>query len=194
RSQVRCELGGLRFPDSVRTSNVDYDAPIKFEALEPLLERLTFPGRAHAADLLRHALLKRIDSSLHAARVSLRRQINFVEACENAAKNGRALDVRAYRSLYVEDDDVLQLAFDGLVESKALDPDAADMFALELNVLRRLRRSLARDDVKLDALTQLLQSRRDQKTVVFTEYRDTARYLWRNLRRRFRAGLIDGEG
>src|SRR5207253_10598964 len=52
RSQVRCELGGLRFPDSVRTSNVDYDAPIKFEALEPLLERLTFPGRAHAADLL----------------------------------------------------------------------------------------------------------------------------------------------
>src|SRR5690625_5544615 len=48
-------------------------------------------------------------------------------------------------------------------------------------------------DAKLIELIRILDEEiGDEKVVIFTEFRETARYLWRALRGRGRVGLIDG--
>src|SRR5690606_16836020 len=50
-------------------------------------------------------------------------------------------------------------------------------------------------DPKLARLHELLDHElRDEKTLIFTEFRETARYLWRSLRHRPGTALIDGGG
>jgi hypothetical protein len=49
-------------------------------------------------------------------------------------------------------------------------------------------------DPKLKALIRVLERRRGERVLVFTEYRDTARALWHALADRFRVGRIDGGG
>ena len=51
-----------------------------------------------------------------------------------------------------------------------------------------------RRDPKQAALIALLDRARDEKIVVFTEYRDTAEALWRALAARRRVGRVDGAG
>lgn len=69
----------------------------------------------------------------------------------------------------------------------------------ELAALRGVAHALAgldaASDPKLARLVELLEGEaRGEKVVVFTEFRDTARYLWRALVRRGGVALVDGGG
>ena len=153
------------------------------------------------ADLMRAGMLKRLESSLAAFRASLRRQLRYLDAFLSALDRGRLLRPRDHRALYTAagDGDFAQL----VLEEVALVPlpPRLDVARLRRDIAAdrgRLADLLARagpDDPKLDRLIRLLNHElRGEKVLLFTEYRDTARYLWRALVHRGGVALIDGVG
>ncbi|HEX7091524.1 MAG TPA: helicase-related protein, partial [Longimicrobiales bacterium] len=163
------------------------------------------PAARGVAELLRLALLKRLESSVAAFRASIARLVRYYEACDGALAAGWLLAPAEHRRLLEirGDGDVVQLVFPEL----ALRPapaglDVARMRAdvrAELDALQALERALAgidpSSDPKLAALLELLEGEaRGSKVVVFTEFRDTARHLWRALVRRGGVALVDGGG
>ena len=167
-------------------------------------------GREEAlAGIFRSRYLKRFESSVDAFRITVRRALEFTRTFESYLLDGKLLDSasfqQAMRFLAREDEDD-----DGTPASRADEMDASGeakevMETLaELDTsqydLRRLHEALQHDvdslaelwrlvdgitpdqDAKLQALRQLLsKDLKGQKVIVFTYYRDTARYLYREL-------------
>lgn len=156
------------------------------------------------AELLRLGLLKRLESGSAAFRASIARQLRYQRAFLSALERGRLLTVPDHRVLHgTGDEEPMQL----VLEELALDPlpAAVDVARLrsaleaDIEALSRLRTSLATLDAardpKLAALCALLEGElAGRKVVVFTEFRDTARALWRALAGRGGIGLVDGAG
>ncbi|MEJ2184474.1 MAG: helicase-related protein [Gemmatimonadota bacterium] len=153
-----------------------------------------------APELVRLALLKRLESSRHAFRLSVERQLRFHEAFADALTRGFLLPARVHRAL-AGDGDAVQL----LMEPVALEPlpAALDRARLAAGVaddiahLRTLQRETiaAENDSKLEALLALINRLAGRKLVVFTEFRDTASYLWHGLLEAgIRTGRVDGAG
>jgi superfamily II DNA or RNA helicase len=159
------------------------------------------PGVGGIAELMRAGLLKRLESSLAAFRASLRRQLRYLDAFLAALDRGRLLRPRDHRALYTApgDADLAQLV---LVEVALMPlPPALDVVRLRRDVtadrdrLAGLLAALGPDDPKLERIIRLLDHElRGEKVLLFTEYRDTARYLWRELVHRGGVALIDGAG
>ncbi|MGQ0813567.1 MAG: DEAD/DEAH box helicase [Gemmatimonadota bacterium] len=204
RAEVRATAGEIRFPDRVAMHAVGYDLAVSIDRLRELLNSLTFVahrvagGAAFAPEILRFACLKRLESSNAAMRATLARQIRFYEQFTSALERGLLLRPGVFRSLYDVGDDALQLVLEGVTLEKieSISPDFANAARRELATLRSWRSLLScTHDDKLDRLKQILDARpRGAKTIVFTEYRDTARHLWNALRRRLPVALIDGAG
>src|SRR5690606_18963958 len=139
-------------------------------------------------------------------RASVARLVRYAEACDGALAAGRVLAPAEHRRLLVPeggDDDVVQLVLAELALRPApADLDVARMRAdlrSDLDALRGVERALAgvdaASDPKLARLVELLDGEaRGEKVVVFTEFRDTARHLWRALVRRGGVALVDGGG
>ena len=194
----------FRFPRGALTCSLPYCLPIPVPLLEQYLSALSFPAyrlasrTGHSGDLLRFGLLKRMESSVRAIQLTLGRQIRFYDRYTAALRDGMLLRPRDFRALYAGDESSMQLVFD----VAALEPFVLpltdrnlDEASREAATLRQWQDALrSSEDGKLNALTNLLLTRRPARTVVFTEFRDTARYLWSALRRRFRVALIDGAG
>ncbi len=175
------------------------------------VERDTFEqGREEAlAGIFRSRYLKRFESSVDAFRISVRRALEFTKTFESYLLDGKLLDStsfqKAMRYLAREDEDN-----DGAPASRADEMDASDEAREVLETLdsldtqqydlRRLHQALQHDvdvlaelwrlvggitpdkDAKLQPLKQLLSNDlKGQKVIVFTYYRDTARYLYRVL-------------
>lgn len=201
RAEVRAAATDrFRFPARVDTIKCAYTLAVPVTAIAGHLNDLRFsaygldrPG--FSPELMRYSLLKRMESSVAAIRSTLRRQIRFHE--EFIAANARGLLLRpsSFRSLYEAGDDSLQLVLEEVALPPAFVLDVGSCRE-DLRVLRAWFDSLRNvPDEKLAQLTSLLRSRpMDARTVIFTEFRDTARYLWSALRRRFATGLIDGAG
>jgi superfamily II DNA or RNA helicase len=167
-------------------------------------------GREEAlAGIFKSRYLKRFESSVDAFRISIRRALEFLKTFESYVLDGRVLDSasfqKAMRYLEREDaeDDVTptsladeldahQEAQEFLSTLPVLDPSLYD--------LRRLHTAIQHDidalttiwheikdltperDAKLARLKELLASElRGQKVLLFTYYKDTARYLYREL-------------
>lgn len=213
----------LTFPRRAPPAAVRYalDAvyPELYAGLAAALESLTLaplrlaaygaaPGRSAGADpaeLVRIGLLKRLESSVAAFRASIARQVRFYEAFLAALGRGRLLAPPDHRALYSDggDGDVVQLVLEEVALGEPppgadLDRLAADARgdAARLGELhRRLAELRAEHDPKLARLRELLDGElRGEKVVVFTEFRDTARHLWRALLRRGGTALVDGGG
>jgi superfamily II DNA or RNA helicase len=166
----------------------------------------TYPGAAKAApsELIRLGLLKRLESSLAAFRNSISRQLRFVTAFIESLDRGLLRLPADHHTLYGQGDvEGAQLALEELA-LRPLPPDL-DLVRLrhdaELDRTRlrsvKVRLDLLGDksDPKLERLRALLEDELDgEKIVVFTEFRETARYLWRQLRARGSTALIDGGG
>jgi superfamily II DNA or RNA helicase len=167
-------------------------------------------GREEAlVGIFKSRYLKRFESSVEAFRISVQRALEFIKTFESYVLDGRVLDStsfqRALRFLEREDseDDAtprsLADELDAHAEARAylaalrtLDPTQYD--------LRRLHRALQSDiealaevwreikditpgrDAKLERLKDLLAGDlHGRKVLLFTYYKDTARYLFREL-------------
>ncbi len=167
-------------------------------------------GREEAlAGIFKSRYLKRFESSVDAFRITVRRALEFTKTFESYLLDGKLLDStsfqKAMRYLVREDEDD-----DGAPASRADEMDASEeakevlesLGALDTSQydLRRLHEALQRDvdslaelwrlvggitadqDAKLQTLKQLLsKDLKGQKVIVFTYYRDTARYLYGEL-------------
>lgn len=161
------------------------------------------PDASGAAELIRIALLKRLESSLAAFRASIRRQLQLHVAFLSALERGRLLRAREHQTLYLagRNDDTVQLVLEDLVLEPV--PAGLDVDRLrgdaerDLRRLRRLLTAVAEPlvDAKRARLIELLDHElRSEKVVIFTEFRETARDLWRALVERGGVGLVDGAG
>ena len=167
-------------------------------------------GREEAlAGIFRSRYLKRFESSVDAFRISVRRALEFTKTFESYLLGGKLLDStsfqRAMRYLSREDEeeettpagradelDANEDARELLASLPALDTAQYDLRGLHqalqhdadsLAELWRLVSNITADeDAKLQTLKSLLsEDLKGQKVIVFTYYRDTARYLYREL-------------
>jgi superfamily II DNA or RNA helicase len=168
---------------------------------------MTIGRQTALAHIMRVLYLKRLESSVEALRISLRRLRKFLEAFRKALEHGRLLQSGDYRRwLQTEGTDEEGLEFeenfevllDTLPELPAERYDVeyiraaveADLHALE-EILQELESE--RPDDKVETLQQLLCAPELQrrKVVVFSYFRDTARYLYRQLQHRLKDRLKD---
>jgi superfamily II DNA or RNA helicase/HKD family nuclease len=168
-------------------------------------------GREEAlVGIFKTRYLKRFESSVDAFRISVRRALAFTKTFEDYVLGGRVLDSRSFQkamqflSREDEEDDVttpssLADNFDASQEAKeyleSLPPLDTDQYNLQ-----RLHKALQNDveilteiwhlikdiapekDAKLARLKDLLANElKGKKVLLFTYYKDTARYLYREL-------------
>lgn len=155
-------------------------------------------GRQRAlAHILRVLYLKRLESSVEALRLSLQRLKDFLGSFLKALEGGRLLQSEDYRrwlqretadSEGIEEEAAITAFLNELPELPAdlYDVESlrgavqTDLQALE-EILQELQQKRAED--KLEKLKHLLSTElRGRKVVVFSYFRDTARYIYERLR------------
>jgi hypothetical protein len=168
-------------------------APADDARLAQLVAGVRELGAGHpAGPLFRMTLLLRLASSLAAFRATLRRYRAFLSLARDAARAGRTLSRREYRTLVAPEE--LEQA-DGFQLPLFLPPVSAaagPWLERDPGLARRLW-ELARpgDDPKAEALARLLAAR-PGKTIVFVTARATATYLLARLRS-MRAAAVAGD-
>ncbi|MGH2495839.1 MAG: helicase-related protein [Ktedonobacteraceae bacterium] len=167
-------------------------------------------GREEAlVGIFKSRYLKRFESSVDAFRISVRRALQFLETFESYILDGRVLDSasfqKAMRYLAREDEeddatpgslsdqlDAASEAREFITHLPALDAALYDLKRLhndlrkDVDALREVWREIEAitpaADAKLSRLKHLLAGElRGQKVLLFTYYKDTARYLYRQL-------------
>ncbi|MGD2215438.1 MAG: DEAD/DEAH box helicase [Gemmatimonadales bacterium] len=220
RGDVETEL---RFPKRLPPVPVKYDLAGTYgellTGLDGWLEDLHFPAiepgdsEAEAADavagpggLLKIIMLKRLESSTEALRCTVVQQLAWCNTALRAIDAGRVLTRPDYRASFQgpADDPGSQLAFfELMLPAPAIEPGriAALRHSLEhdANILARINQALVAvgpaGDRKLHRLTELLDGPlAGKKILLFTEFRDTARYLHHQLRLRPHIAQIDSGG
>jgi hypothetical protein len=205
RRLVQARFPALRtsFPERRLAPAMEYDLNRVYAGrLEPLQLALARYAEASSAmergaALLHLALLRRLESSRAALRRSLLRQRDFLAALRSAAAAGRRLSRREFHALFPRHDgDDSQLVFLPLLLAPRAPPSPADLAERERaldDALELVAAADARPDAKSDALEMLLSGQlAAERTIVFTEYRDTALQITRRLRRRFRVLTVTG--
>jgi superfamily II DNA or RNA helicase len=175
------------------------------------IERNQFEeGREEAlAGIFKSRYLKRFESSVEAFRISVRRALQFLETFESYILEGKVLDSASFQkamrylaredeeddatpaslSDQLDDNEEARRFIDGL---PTLDASRYDLKRLhndlrrDADALRAIWRDIAAitpgQDAKLARLKDLLAGElRGQKVLLFTYYKDTARYLYRQL-------------
>ncbi|GBC93959.1 RNA polymerase-associated protein RapA [bacterium HR15] len=173
--------------------------------------RFELGGQAALANLMRVLYLKRLESSVEALRNSLRHQLQFQWRFLHALQQGRLLTSKDYRRMVMlEGDDEEDPNGDMQAFWESLQPvDAskynlhmvkcdvqADIDALE-SLLAELDKLQPQNDAKLNTLIQLLSGKLwGEKVLIFSYYKDTARMLYRELKRRLPSveiALVDSD-
>ena len=170
-----------------------------FRRLNP--DPVAMARQASLAALMQMLYLKRLESSLTSLRISLERQYNFQERFLQLLRQGKLLNSANYRRIFVwasaddsgEDEPDVEQFIAALpeVDAKAYNLEAiargvqADMDAIS-GVLQKMQRQFGDDvgakDAKLHELkTRLTGELKGKKVVVFTYFKDTARYLYHEL-------------
>jgi superfamily II DNA or RNA helicase len=167
-------------------------------------------GREQAlVGIFKSRYLKRFESSVEAFRISVRRALAFLKTFESYILDGRVLRSpdfhRAMSFVTVEDEDddatprsladEMDASADArrlLERMESIDQSKYDLRRLhdalqhDIEALsaiwERVKAIRSRDDVKLATLKDLLAGElRGQKVLIFTYYKDTARYLYSQL-------------
>jgi superfamily II DNA or RNA helicase len=197
----------LRFPRRERIRNVRYDFegcwPGFAIAVESAISALHFPvhaidGGVAPAELMRLALLKRLESSSAAFASSLSAHITLLQQFQRAAADGFLLRAVDRQPLLIDGPHSRQLVLNPLLleawPSHLERDEWRDRADQDLRRLQELRSQVsARGDPKLGMLERLLRHELHTESVLlFTEYRDTARWLWRALMPLGGVALIHG--
>ncbi len=191
------ELRGA-FPRRRLLEPVRYDLADGFGGRLPeLLE--TLEAFAHASGeggaLLHLGLLRRLESSRSALRRSLARHRDVVDEVVRAADEGIRLSRAEVRATLLRSGDTGQLALWSLLGSSGNHAEQAlgAARAALLHALQLLEEPGDRD-AKADALGRLLgEELAGAPSIVFTEFRDTAIHLMRQLRHRMRCITVVGD-
>lgn len=205
----------LRFPGRLPPAAVHYDLAATYgrvAEVDDWIEALVLadgrpdPAPSVSAALLKIVLLKRLESSVAAFRASVRQQFAWCATALRALDAGRTLTRPDYRAAFrgPSDDPGSQLAFMELVlPPTAVGRDRRAAFRRDLERDRDLLERILQDvraitvgrDDKIRRLRELLNGPLSEvKVIVFTEFRDTARYLYRALRGRpYRALIHSGQ-
>jgi superfamily II DNA or RNA helicase len=160
--------------------------------------------------IFKSRFLKRLESSIDAFRISIRRALEFVKTFAEYVQDGIILDAASFRiamRLLENDDEDTEDATPGSLATEMDENEEARQIINALPRLdaikydrRRLHRALQEDidalteiwhdikdisfahDAKLQQLKSLLETDlRGQKVIIFTYYKDTARYLYQVL-------------
>jgi superfamily II DNA or RNA helicase len=148
------------------------------------------------AGLMRVLYLKRLESSVEALRNSLRHQLEFQERFLETLRQGKLLTSSDYRRMRMleEDDEIAEGDWNEFLQSlESIDTEAYDLSLIKQHVeadvrtLEKLLRDLdgltERHDDKLQALLAWLQGEgAGKKVLLFSYYKDTARYVYEHLR------------
>lgn len=167
-------------------------------------------GREQAlVGIFKTRYLKRLESSVESFRISIRRALAFTKTFEDYVLAGRVLDSRSFQKAMQflaredEEDDATPTSladdFDANIDAQAFLDSLPALKPAQYD-LRKLHKALQRDveiltdiwhlikdispqkDAKLARLKALLGDElRDKKVLLFTYYKDTARYLYREL-------------
>lgn len=212
----------IRFPKRRPPVAIDYDLAGTYNdlflGLGDWLNALHFPSigsgnpngeadgtLASIASLLKIILLKRLESSVEAFRRTVSQQLAWCETALHAVAVGRILTRPDYRSAFQgpSDDPGSQLAFFELVlPVPSIDGQEVSAFRRQLEhdtqVLSSAHAALGSigvdEDRKLMALLELLDDGLSgRKVLIFTEFRDTARYIHHALGNRPYVAQIDSE-
>lgn len=212
----------IRFPRRRPPAAIEYDLAGTYRdllmGLDDWLNALHFPSispddadadvdlrSASIASLMKMIMLKRLESSVEAFRRTVSQQLAWCKTALNAVSVGRVLTRPDYRTAFQgpTDDPGSQLAFFELVlPPPTLDQRQVRDFRHRLEhdaeMLSHFHAKLssigAGEDRKLAALRRLLDDGLSAKKVlIFTEFRDTARYLHRALAGRPFIAQIDSE-
>lgn len=153
--------------------------------------------------------LKRLESSVDAFRISIRRALAFTKTFEEYVLGGRLIDSHSFQKAMQflaredEEDDAMPTSlaeeFDANQEARAYLESLPVLDTAQYD-LKKLHRALQKDieifsgiwqrikdispekDAKLARLKSLLENElRGKKALIFTYYKDTARYLYREL-------------
>jgi hypothetical protein len=197
----------LRFAERAPPRSVRYDLMAAYGTAWPdiyrALQRLTFAAASAsagggAAELMRLQMLKRLESSVTAFALSLKRQAQLCDLMLNGLRNGRWIEPAALRSLIHDLEVGTQLPVQPLLARslpRELDAQALTAALCADRELFRLCSAALPNghvsDPKLDVLHALLRQL-GAGAIVFTQYRDTAIHLWRRLQRTVRVGLVHG--
>ena len=167
-------------------------------------------GREQAlVGIFKSRYLKRFESSIDAFRISIRRALSFLKTFESYILDGRLLKSNDFqkvlRYLAREDDEddatptsmaeeieADEEAKQVLEEMGTIDPSNYELRKLheavqhDVDVLtdiwHRIKNITSEKDAKLQRLKDLLsKDLRGEKVLIFSYYKDTARYLYRNL-------------
>jgi SNF2 family DNA or RNA helicase len=168
-------------------------------------------GREQAlVGIFKSRFLKRLESSVHAFRISIGRALEFIKTFRHELLSGRLLKSTDFRKMMrfieVEDDESengiphsrsreledSELAREHLAMLDTLNPQEYDLVALDealsadiealTDIWYRIKDITPSKDAKLQRLKDLLSGDLEgQKLLVFTYYRDTALYLEREL-------------
>jgi superfamily II DNA or RNA helicase len=167
-------------------------------------------GREEAlVGIFKSRYLKRFESSVDAFRISVRRALEFLETFESYILEGKVLDSSSfqkamrYLSREDEEDDATPKSLSDQLDEQAearlfidtlpaLDAARYDLKRLhndvrrDVNALQEVWHSIAAitptSDAKLAKLKELLAGElKGQKVLLFTYYKDTARYLYKQL-------------
>ena len=189
------------FPKRVLLPPVRYDIAGVYGAdTAALLDALSPPAgsaqSARGAALMQLSLVRRLESSPHALRRSLLRQRAFLEEWERARQSGVALTRPAFHAAVPRGDgDDTQLVMWPVFADPSDRCGGTAGWRLAIDGALSLLAGRPATDPKLAALDRLLDGPlHGSKTIVFTEYRDTALYLLRHLRRRRRVIGVMGDG
>ncbi len=222
----------VRWPErKLRTVRYDLEATYEgiYERIVQGVERLTLAtynlesfkkteverdefeeGREQAlVGIFKTRYLKRLESSVEAFRISIRRALAFTKTFEDYVLAGRVLDSHSFQKAMQflaredEEDDATPTSladdFDENIDAQAFLDSLPSLEPAQYD-LRKLHKAIQRDveiltdiwhlikdispqkDAKLGRLKALLGDElRGKKVLLFTYYKDTARYLYREL-------------
>ena len=204
RRLVESRFPGLRgaFPRRELLAPVRYDLRAGFGgALDRILDAIAEMhdvenDSEHGAALLVLGLLRRLESSRAALLRTLRRHDAYLREWARARADGRCLTRREFRRCRDDGDCEGQLSLWPLLLDRAVAPEAvAHRWAAAVgDALRAVESATDFADPKIEALLQALNGPLlGRKTIVFTEYRDTARAVARALRHRTRVLCVAGD-
>jgi hypothetical protein len=145
---------------------------------------------------MRVLYLKRLESSVEALRNSLRHQLEFQQRFLQTLQQGRQLTSADYRRMRLleEDDEIAEGDWNEFLQSlESIDTEAYDLSLIKQHVeadvrtLEKLLRDLdgltERHDDKLQALLAWFRGEgAGKKVLLFSYYKDTARYVYEYLR------------